>query len=102
MAEGAAPDWATVPGGLAAVSGLAAPDRVRVLVADADPQIPWYVRNTLSEAGYTPIATGEPEEMNALIEPEKPRLLLLDMEMPGMDLSDVMRRMPQVTDAPRG
>ena len=100
VSEVAAPDWATVRGRLGTVSGLAAPDSTRVLAVDADPQILWYVRNTLTEVGYTPFATGEPDELYALIEVEKPRLILLDMDMPGMDLSDVMRRMPQITDAP--
>ena len=42
------------PGGFSADYGWAGRARARVLVVDDDPQILWYVRNTLAEAGYTP------------------------------------------------
>ena len=92
--------WATGPVRLSAVWGREAGDGARVLAIDDDPQVLWYVRNTLSEAGYIPVATGDPEELDLLIEVEKPRLILLDMELPGIDGSELMKRIPQVTDAP--
>ena len=44
----------------------------RVLVVDDDPQVLWYIRNTLTEAGYTPIVTWDPEEVERLIVVERP------------------------------
>ena len=72
----------------------------RILAMDTDPQILWYIRNILLEAGFTPIVASDPEELNLLIDTEKPGLILLDIELQGADLPDMMKRIPQVTDAP--
>ena len=100
MVEEACDGWAAGPVRLPAVWGLDAGDSARVLAVDGDPQILWHVRNTLSEAGCVPVATGDPEESDLLIEVEKPDLILLDMELPGTDEVELMRRIPQITDAP--
>ncbi len=100
VVDEAASDWAPGPGWLSALSGRAAGDAARVLVIDDDPQILWYVHNTLSEAGYTPIVTGDPEEVDRLIGVERPHLILLDLVLPGIDGFELMKRIPQVTDAP--
>ena len=88
------------PGRFSADYGWAGRARARVLVVDDDPQILWYVRNTLAEAGYTPIATGDPEEVERLIQVERPHLVLLDLVLPGTDGFELMRRIPELTDAP--
>ena len=72
----------------------------RVLVVDDDPQLLWYIRNTLTEAGYTPIVTWDPEEVERLIVVERPHLVLLDLALPGADGSGLMRRILNVTGAP--
>ncbi len=72
----------------------------RVLVVDDDPQVLWHVRNTLTEAGYTPTATWDPEEVERLIVMERPHLVLLDSAMTGTDGSGLMQRISKVTDAP--
>ena len=74
--------------------------RLGARAVDGDPQILWHVRNTLSEAGCVPVATSDSEESDLLIEVEKPDLILLDMELPGSDEVELMRRIPQITDAP--
>ena len=58
------------------------------------------MRNRLSEAGYTPVVTGDPEELDLFIEVEKPDLILLDMELSGADEVELMRPIPKTTDAP--
>ena len=58
------------------------------------------VRNTLSDAGYTPIVTGDPDEVLHLIEVEKPDLILLDLMLPGADGTGLMKPIFQITDAP--
>ena len=60
-------------------------EQVRVLVVDDAPQVLKYVRDALSKAGYTPIVTGDPEEVLRLVEEEKPQLALLDLMLPGTD-----------------
>ena len=37
----------------------------------------WHIRNTLTEAGYTPVATWDPEEVERLIAMGRPHLVLL-------------------------
>jgi two-component system KDP operon response regulator KdpE len=91
---------ATGPGPLPADSGRAAGGRARILAVDDEPQILRLVRNTLSDAGYTPIVTGDPDEALHLIEQEKPHLVLLDMVLPGTDGIELMKRITEVTDAP--
>ena len=88
------------PDELAALPREAARQRTRILAVDDDPQILWYVRHTLSEAGYTTIVTGDPEEVDRLIEVEKPHLILLDLALPGTNGFELMKRIPDLTDAP--
>ena len=91
---------ATGPDPLPADSGRAPRGRARILAVDDEPQILRLVRNTLSDAGYTPIVTGDPDEVLQLIEQEKPHLILLDMVLPGTDGIELMKRIPEITDAP--
>ena len=96
----------TIPGadeasnGSAASPGPVARGRARVLALDDEPQTLRLVRNTLSDAGYTPIVTGDPDEALRLIETEKPHLILLDLVLPGADGIELMKRIIEVTDAP--
>ena len=47
-------------------------------MVDDDPQALRYIRNVLSETGFTPIVTADPKEALLLIEEQKPHLVLLD------------------------
>ena len=67
------------PGPLSADSGWTAKRRARVLVVYGETQILRYVGSALSEAGYTPIVTGSPDEVERLIEAERPHLVLMDL-----------------------
>ncbi len=91
---------ATGPGPLPADSGWAPRGRARILAVDDEPQVLRLIRNTLSDAGYTPIVTGDPDEVLHLIEQEKPHLVLLDMVLPGTDGIELMQRISEMTDAP--
>ena len=91
---------ATAPGPLPADSGWAPRGRARILAVDDEPQMLRLVRNTLSDAGYTPIVTGDPDEVLHLIEVKKPDLILLDLMLPGADGIELMKRIFQITDAP--
>ena len=72
----------------------------RVLVLDEDPQVLWQVSNTLTEAGYTPLATWDPGEVERLIAIERPHLVLLGSALVGTDGPELMQNVLRLTDAP--
>ena len=91
----------TGPAGLpSAGSRSAAWGRGRVLVVEDDPQVLWHVRTTLTEAGYTSMATWDPEEAERLIAVERPHLVLLDAALAGAGGPGLMRRISRVTGVP--
>lgn len=63
----------------------------RILAIDTDPHILSYLRRTLSEAGFAPLATTEPGEVENLLMQTEPHLLLLDIELPGIDGFEVLK-----------
>ena len=75
-------------------------EQARILVVDDDPQTLRYVRDTLSDAGYDPIVTAEPEEVLTLMEENRPRLVLLDLVLPDSDGIELMRDIFSVADVP--
>ena len=72
----------------------------RILAIDDDQQVLWLLRRILADAGYTPISTGNPEEVERLIVVESPRLIVLDRMLPGVDGFELMKRIVDITDAP--
>ena len=71
-----------------------------VLVVDDDPETLRYARAVLSDAGYAPIVTADPEELSRIIRAEGPRLVLLDLMLPGADGIELMRQVPELEDIP--
>ena len=82
------------------VAGQEPAEGERVLVIDDDPQILRYVLNTLSEAGYMPIVTGDPDEVAHLLEVEQPHLVLLNLVFPGTDGFELIKRIPDLLAVP--
>jgi len=74
--------------------------RVRVLAVDDDAQALRFVREALTEAGYWVTATGDPEEALKLMEREQPRLVLMDLVLPGTDGIELMQDMLRIADVP--
>ena len=72
----------------------------RILVVDDDPQMLRFVRGALSSAGYAPLVTGAPEEIQRIIRTEKPQLVLLDLLLPGSDGIELMEQIPELADLP--
>ena len=77
-----------------------APESVPILVVDDDPETLRHVRDTLAEAGYAPLVTGDPRELARIIRAEKPHLVLLDLMLPGTDGVELMQTVPELTDLP--
>ncbi len=75
-------------------------ERTRILAVDDDPQTLRYVRDALARAGYTPVVTGDPEEVSRLMAEEEPRLVLLDLMLPGSDGMELMKEIREVSDVP--
>ena len=75
-------------------------ERTRILTMDDDPQTLRYVRDALTKAGYTPVVTGAPEEVSRLMAEEEPRLVLLDLMLPGSDGMELMKEIREVSDVP--
>ena len=72
----------------------------RILIVDDDPHTLRHVRKTLSQAGYSPIVTGDPKEVAALIREKKPHLVLLDLVLPGTDGIEIMEQTTEMADLP--
>ena len=72
----------------------------RILVVDDDPQALRFVRTTLQRAGYTPIATTDPDQIPHLLQAEQPHLVLLDVVLPGTDGFALARRIPKMLEVP--
>ena len=75
-------------------------EKARILVVDDDPRTLRFVRDGLARAGYAPLVTGEPGELAQIIRSEKPRLVLLDLVLPGKDGIELMRETPELSDLP--
>jgi len=73
---------------------------VRVLAVDDDPQALKYIRDILSQSGYAPIVTGDPEDVLRLMEEEKPHLVLLDLMLPETDGIELMKDILDKADMP--
>ena len=75
-------------------------ERIRILVVDDDPQTLRYVRDALEEAGYSPMITGDHENLARIIQTEKPQLVLLDLMLSGADGIELMKTVPALADLP--
>ena len=76
------------------------PERPRILVVDDDPQTLRSVRRALDKAGYAVVVTAEPGEMADLIRAERPKLVLLDLVLPGADGIELMGEVAELSDLP--
>ena len=75
-------------------------ERKPILVVDDDPHTLHHVRDALVTAGYTPLLTGDPQEVPELLRTRKPRLVLLDLMLPGTDGIELMERHPELAELP--
>ena len=59
-----------------------------------------YTRHPLATAGYAPIVTGDPGDVPRIIRAKNPRLVLLDLMLPGSNGIELMGRILNITDVP--
>ena len=59
-----------------------------------------YIRDALSEAGFTPIVTPDPKDALLLTDKKKPHLVLLDLVLPDSDGIDLMKSILRMADMP--
>jgi DNA-binding response OmpR family regulator len=71
-----------------------------VLAVVDDSQMQRYVHDGLSAGGYSPMVTGNPEEVRRLIQEGRPRLVLLDLALAGDADFEVVKSVSEITDAP--
>ncbi len=72
----------------------------RILVVDDDPETLRYVREVLTNAGYAPVVTGDPDQVLRLMEEIEPHLVLLDLVLPGSDGITLMGTILAAHDVP--
>ena len=75
-------------------------DQARILAVDDDPTVLRYVRDALSRAGYAPVVTTDPEEALRILESDRPRLVLLDLMLPGSDGIELMKSILDIAVVP--
>ena len=75
-------------------------NRIRILAVDDDPTTLRNVRDALTEAGYAPFVTGDPNAVERLMREEKPHLVLLDLMLPGADGIELLESVPELSDVP--
>ena len=73
---------------------------VTILIVDDEPQIRRVLRSTLSSQGYVILEAKTGEEAVEVAMKEKPDLILLDVNMPGIGGIAACREIRQATDAP--
>ena len=56
--------------------------------------------DALTNAGYAPIVTGDPQEATSLVRANDPGLVLLDLMLPGTDGMELMKEIREVSDVP--
>ncbi len=72
----------------------------KILVVDDEPEITRLVRAYLERAGFAVVTAAEGREALAVFRRERPNLVVLDLNLPGLDGLDVCREMRRASDVP--
>lgn len=65
----------------------------RILIVDDDPKFLHFVTEVLIGAGYDALGVSEPDKVHETAKAWKPRLVILDVRMPGKDGFEVAREL---------
>jgi len=72
----------------------------KILVVDDEPKIIQLTQDYLENAGFSVISAGDGERALAIIQVEKPDLVVLDLGLPGVDGLDVCRSLRKRSNLP--
>jgi DNA-binding response OmpR family regulator len=72
----------------------------KILVVDDEPEIVKLVRAYLERAGFAVVTAYEGQQALAVFRHERPNLVVLDLNLPGMDGLDVCRALRRDSDVP--
>ncbi|MEA1976832.1 MAG: response regulator transcription factor [Chloroflexota bacterium] len=72
----------------------------KILVVDDEPKIIQLTQDYLENAGFSVLSAGDGERSLAVIQVEKPDLVVLDLGLPGMDGLDVCRSIRKTSNLP--
>ena len=65
--------------------------RPSILAIDDDPEAAERLRSALTQAGYRPLVTGDPGDVFRLLKEHRPRLVFLELVLPGGDGIEMMQ-----------
>ena len=71
-----------------------------VLIVEDEPKIVRLARDYLERAGYRVLSTGDGREALLMARQEQPDMVVLDLNLPGMDGLDVCRHLRKESDVP--
>ncbi len=71
-----------------------------ILVVDDDPRTTRYVRDSLADADYVPVVTGDPGEVADLLDTRNPDLVLMDLVLPDVDGIELLHSLPGLAERP--
>ena len=74
--------------------------QARVLAIDPDPVSLTSIRSMLLEAGFTTVATGNPDAIEHLAAAERPHIFLVDLTQTGPGGLEIIQRIGRISDAP--
>jgi DNA-binding response OmpR family regulator len=75
-------------------------DEVEVLIADDDADVRALIASLLERVGYRVLSATHGREALRLLYARRPRLVLLDVSMPGMDGWQTLERIREISDVP--
>ena len=70
----------------------------RILVVDDEHLIRWSLEQSLKKQGYDVITAASGEEATRQVQEESPALMLLDIQLPGMDGLQVLEKVKELDD----
>ncbi len=73
---------------------------IRILIVDDEPQIRRLLRATLTAHGYTTVEAASGAEALRMATTEHPELIILDLGLPDIDGTDVIRRVREWSSVP--
>ena len=74
--------------------------QARILAIDPDPVSLTNIRSMLLEAGFTTVATGNPDAIEHLVVTERPHIFLVDLTQTGPGGLEIIQRIGRISDAP--